>query len=170
MQLTDEERERRREYNHQYYVANRKKIDKRAREWAAAHPEKELERVRRWQAANPERARANGRRSYANNREQEVADSIRWAKANPEKVRATKQRRRARKAGNGGSYTDREWLALCAQYNNQCVGPGPHGGNLEPDHVIPVSKPGGTSYIENIQPLCHRCNCRKGTKTIDYRT
>lgn len=37
---------------------------------------------------------------------------------------------------------------------------------LQIDHKIPVSR-GGTSDIENLQPLCARCNILKGTKTME---
>ena len=81
---------------------------------------------------------------------------------------ATKHKRRARVAGNGGSFTAEEWLDLCEQFGHRCAccrGKKP----LAADHIVPVSK-GGTSYIWNIQPLCKSCNTRKGTKIIDYRS
>lgn len=40
--------------------------------------------------------------------------------------------------------------------------------DLQIDHVLPVSR-GGGSEDENLQLLCGSCNSSKGTKTIDYR-
>ena len=41
---------------------------------------------------------------------------------------------------------------------------------LTVDHVIPVDW-GGTSNIENIQPLCQPCNSSKGNRRdTDYRS
>ena len=78
-------------------------------------------------------------------------------------------RRRARKAGNGGSHTFGEWETLKAQYNWTC----PCCKRKEPevkltrDHIVPISR-GGSDNIENIQPLCLKCNDCKYTKTIKY--
>lgn len=145
--------EKRRVENHRYYVANLGKVAEHQRKYRAANRAKRAEAIRLWRAANPERVAGTKRRYCA---------------ANPEKGRANVHKRRALKKGNGGSYTVAEWQALCTQYNNECIGPGPHGGELERDHVIPVID-GGTSDITNVQPLCRRCNRRKGKKTIDYR-
>ncbi len=66
---------------------------------------------------------------------------------------------------NGGSFTIGEWELLKKQYGYRC----PMCGKREPeikletDHIIPVCK-GGSSYIENIQPLCKKCNSIKFTK------
>jgi 5-methylcytosine-specific restriction endonuclease McrA len=56
---------------------------------------------------------------------------------------------------------------LLAQHGHRCLCCGASEA-LTADHVIPVSK-GGSSNIENIQPLCLPCNTRKGARIIDYR-
>lgn len=69
----------------------------------------------------------------------------------------------------GGSFTSGEWELLKKQYGLTCPcckQPEPQI-KLTQDHIIPLSK-GGTNFIENIQPLCLRCNMKKFTKIIKY--
>jgi len=76
-----------------------------------------------------------------------------------------------RKRGAIGSHTLEEWENLKKKYNNCCAKCGmqePFTNQwyqfLTEDHITPVSK-GGTNFIKNIQPLCHKCNCIKQDKT-----
>lgn len=62
----------------------------------------------------------------------------------------------------------KEWKDLCEKYGNKCLACGSTIAKLEADHIVPVAC-GGQNILDNIQPLCHACNARKGIQTIDYR-
>ena len=93
-----------------------------------------------------------------------------WYKANPGKITEYTQNRRARKEQATGSFTMKEWQHLKAQYNHTCLCCGAKEPDIKltADHVVPL-KNGGNNYISNIQPLCKLCNCKKHTKSTDYR-
>ena len=78
------------------------------------------------------------------------------------------RRRRNMKRSNGGTYELDEWQMLVAMTKGKCLCCGKKR-KLELDHVKPVSK-GGTSNLDNLQPLCRSCNAGKGATTADYRT
>jgi 5-methylcytosine-specific restriction endonuclease McrA len=88
---------------------------------------------------------------------------------NLEHRRWIKNKRNRDKRSVSGSHTFGEWEDLKAKYNWTC----PRCKKQEPvikltqDHIIPVSK-GGSDNIENIQPLCQKCNSWKMTKIIIF--
>jgi len=144
------------------------------REWEVKNPEKhaaaldrnrESGRIRatEYRKANPERFAEVQARYRAKNPTRTAA----WFAANPEKRLAYKQNRRSRVMGGGGSFSAAEWRALCTHYGNVCVCCN-RPRQLTADHVVAVAL-GGSSFIENIQPLCGPCNSAKSTQTIDYR-
>lgn len=83
------------------------------------------------------------------------------------RLNSYRRREAARLFGN--AHTNEEWEGLKEKYNYSC----PSCNLSEPeikltrDHIISLSK-GGSDSIDNIQPLCKTCNCRKHTKNIRY--
>ena len=159
----------------------------RKRRLRSANPEKHREENRMWLADNREKARELKRRHYAENieierekhrkqqrvlyatgKEKVIARIKRWLERNPGKRLEFYRNRRARIKGNGGTITDKEWLALLEKYGYKCLCCGRNDVKLTLDHVVPLDK-GGPNTIDNAQPLCGSCNSSKGTKIIDYR-
>ena len=74
-----------------------------------------------------------------------------------------------RKKEATGKHTYLQWEEVKARYNWTC----PACKKREPeikltqDHIVPLSK-GGSDNIENIQPLCRTCNCKKATNVVTY--
>lgn len=122
-----------------------------------------------WYCANRDRFNELQRKRYWANRDKSCERSRRWRKENPDKRSGQRHKYIAKKKGNGGSFTTAEWKALCEQYDNRCLRCGRDDIALTVDHVIPIDK-GGTSNIDNIQPLCFSCNSGKKNRHIDYRT
>lgn len=139
--------------------------------WRKNNAERVRQFERKWRKNNPEKVRAYQRRKYYNNRESLVQRAMEWQRANPEKARLRSQvttaHYNARKHGAEGTFSGKEWLALCDYYGNKCLACG-EPKPLTIDHVIPTSK-GGRNDISNLQPLCRECNSSKLKKTIDYR-
>lgn len=147
-------------YNHQHP----EKLAESSRKYKATHPEK----IRKWQIDNPEKSRKADQKWRKNHPEQCLEKVRKWAKANPEKTREYNRNRRARIDGNGGKITAQEWVDLKEKYNNTCLCCGRSDVEMTLDHVVPLIL-GGKNVIENAQPLCKSCNCKKHSKHIDYR-
>lgn len=74
---------------------------------------------------------------------------------------------RIREAKRKGTHTQAQWIALvdacdgvCPRCKTVCEG-------FHKDHVVPIYQ-GGSDAIDNLQPLCGRCNSAKGSEAIDY--
>jgi len=174
------------------YRKDPKKVIARAKTYYQANLDQERQKDRAYREANREllrqrdRIRKETKREAINARTRELrrlipekaekdrARSRAWQKAHPDKFRVISKTafhaRRARERNAPGRFSYQEWESLKVQYDYTCLCCGRQEPEvkLTPDHVIPLAR-GGSNGIENIQPLCLRCNSRKQARTIDYR-
>jgi 5-methylcytosine-specific restriction endonuclease McrA len=159
------------EYNRNYYLANREKILAQNRENNKNNPEKKSEIDKRHYLKNRDR--------YLNQfaeRYQVHKDEI----ANFNKTLEGKVRRLRTDHKSRAGYLDEELDNLCVQdiediYKNQegmclcCMKPIDlmDFDTWETDHIVPVCK-GGHFVKHNIQLLCPSCHDQKQTKTNMY--
>lgn len=159
-----------REIKRAHQKENPEKYDEALRKFRESHREELNAKAKERRDANIEHAREIGRKAYERHAEERRAYSREYAKEHPEKSIAANNRRRARKHEAGGSHTEQEWQDLKAYYDFTCL----RCHRREPeiklsrDHVLPLEM-GGSDSVENIQPLCTRCNSKKNNKHIDYR-
>lgn len=79
-----------------------------------------------------------------------------------------KRRRRMEAARRRGTHTAMEWLLLLEFCGGKCV-QCKATKRVQQDHIIPIYQPDSTDAIDNLQPLCSRCNQAKGADTTDFR-
>lgn len=139
----------------------------RQRRYAEAHPGQEARWARERRAKDPSGHRAEAKRWYESNREKAREAARRWTAANIDYVRRTRiviaNRRRARIADNGGTFTIEDVERLYRAQRNCCAACLAPSMQLEIDHIMPI-RLGGGSDPSNLQLLCLPCNRSKGGK------
>lgn len=100
------------------------------------------------------------RQWHQDNRERNRKRLLQWRRNHPEQTVQQVLLRRYRNKGLPGSHTLQEWEELKKKFNFLCADCGLKK-TLTRDHIIPVTKPGSTNFISNIQPLCRPCNSHK---------
>ena len=130
---------------------------------------------RNYYAQNSDKCNARSRSWKQTNRGRVNAARRKRAKLtyalNPEPMRIKNAARRAKVKAAEGSHSLAEWIAVCLEFNEQCVCCCKRVGirKLEKDHIVALDN-GGSNDISNIQPLCKSCNCAKGARhSTDYR-
>jgi hypothetical protein len=123
-------RENRRNRKQQYaeYERLRANLPRRIearRKYQEEHKVQIAEYKKAWTRANGTRTASYKRVYYEQNREEVITRSAEWAENNFEKVRQFKannrRKRRAAKHASHGSFTAKEFRALCERYDNRCL-------------------------------------------------
>lgn len=151
-----------------YYKDNKKAIIEKAQNWSKENKEKTIGYKKKYYRENKEKFKEQSETWAQKNKDKVKEKHKRFAKKHPEKMRAKRHKRRARKKGNGGSFTAEQLMELRKKSEGICIGFKRElhfvgVDKLEIDHEIALAN-GGSNNIENIQLLCKSCNCRKGVK------
>lgn len=100
-----------------------------------------------------------------------VAGLARHGMAAPVNVRPGQRLRTARisAARRIATHTDVEWQSMVEFHGDKCAKCGSEETMMVKDHIVSLHA-GGSDGIENLQPLCYRCNHAKGgAGREDYR-
>lgn len=106
---------------------------------------------------------ADGRRDQSSS-----GGGARWESDDDAATRGRHLRsKRLSEAREKGTHTAMEWACMKTFHGMRCVRCDAEG-ELVKDHILPIYQ-GGSDAIENIQPLCRKCNASKGPEDIDHR-
>lgn len=169
--------------NREYYQLHKNELREYARNNARKNKKKRVAYSREYRKNNAEKVRAYAkkysiekkdflvgarRKSREKCLEKRKEECRKYKLKNASMFAVYESNRRARIKNSYGKITYSEWEMLKNKYGNKCLRCGKKDVKLTIDHVLPI-KLGGKNCIENIQPLCGRCNSIKSSKYIDYR-
>lgn len=144
---------------------------KRVREYSKKNRNKINDRFRTYRKNNKEKLKLRNSEYYNSNKEKIKTIVRTWTRNNKDKVNEYSRNYRSRRYSKESGYiSSKEWSDLKRKYNFHCLSCKRKEPiiKLELDHVLPLSL-GGKNIIENAQPLCKSCNCKKGAKHMDFR-
>jgi len=191
--MTTEQKRKKAERNHAWYLANKERVLALHKEWLATHSEQVAATAREYHAKHKDQLRAYNA-AYAIEHKKELSEL--WAReyrehidekreynaaynaAHKEKASAYRRehrkeltlreaKRRAQKYGNtpvSELLTEAQWRDVLDQYHHRCAYCGRKVAELTIDHVVPLSR-GGKHSASNVVPACQHCNSSKSAKT-----
>ena len=109
-------------------------------------------------------------RSEAISSKRSVAALSRHGRAAPVEV-APGQRVRSARLSDAraiATHSKQQWDALVEFHGGMCCKCGSQETMMVKDHITPLHQ-GGHDGIQNLQPLCYRCNAAKGKDSTDFR-
>jgi 5-methylcytosine-specific restriction endonuclease McrA len=134
------------QYQKNYYLQNKERIDKQNAEWAAKNPDRKKAADKLWANQNKEKVRINGKNYYLRN---------------PDKVSLRRQKRRATlKQAKTYLVTTKDIRKIMRQ---PCLYCGSLASHI--DHIIPLAR-GGEHRIGNLAAACKTCNLSKNKKFL----
>lgn len=145
------------------------------KEYKEKYPERLKESIKQWVLNNPKKKKAGRNRYYNKNKERIYSRNNLWRKNNRWYCNDYAKLERERKHKTIRKFTYKEWEEKLKSTNGVCKRCGTYVGidNLERDHIYPIAQ-AYKDYletgikriytIEDIQPLCRRCNAIKGSE------
>lgn len=181
MQNRDSRKEKKREYDKERYLKNKDTAAIRRHEVYLKNWDKERMSQSEYRRNNRESIKIQRHEWYLRNKAELVIEHHEYYLKNriarllknkeyavahpksPEKNCLYNAIHKARKLSLPDTLTSEQWIAIQAAYNYRCAYCGCKPKLLTQDHVIPLSKGGGTT-ADNIVPACGHCNYSKGNR------
>ena len=152
------------EYNEKYYEANRQKVLSNSTNYYKNNQDKVLSYQKKYYETNIEKIKGRQREYILNNKEIVRKRKKKEYQKNKDKYRAARLRRKARVRMLEHNFTHSDRTKILNDFNDSCCLTG-KGGDIHMDHVLPLSKGGGT-VVGNIIPLAGELNLSKNDRNL----